>query len=65
LALNESVEELIGLARYAHVPICNLKNDKLNYITDVIYARIMKNANCVSWYSLDGNPEIGGGKSIF
>jgi DNA polymerase epsilon subunit 1 len=61
--LNEVLDEVISISRYSHIPLCNLKHDRLNHVTDVLYARILKSANCISWFSLNGHPEIGGGKS--
>ncbi len=64
LCTNDILEEVRELCRYTHVPFCNLGHDKLNYVTDVIYARILKKANIISWYSVTGYPEIGGGQGF-
>jgi len=63
LHTNDLLEEVLGLCRYANIPFCNLGHDKLNFATDVIYARILKKGNCISWYSPNGIPETGGGKT--
>lgn len=62
LHTNDILEEVLGLCRYANIPFCNLAHDKLNFATDVIYARILKKGNCISWYSPNGIPETGGGR---
>jgi len=62
LCTNEYLGGILELCQYSHVPFCNLGHDRLNFATDVIYARILKKANCILWYSVTGNPETGGGK---
>lgn len=36
-----------------------MSQDRLNYVTDVIYSRLLKRANCLSWYSETKTPDLG------
>lgn len=53
------MQDMIGLSRYTSIPICNIGQDRLNYATDVIFSRLLKRANCLSWYSETRNPDLG------
>lgn len=50
----------VGMAAYAQVPLCNLDDDRALFISDVMYARLLKQKNHVLWYSDDTKPDLGG-----
>lgn len=60
LGLGKRVEQLIQLARYSHIPIGNLQNDDPKYIIDVLYARKLRAANVLLWWSSSAYPDHGG-----
>ena len=62
IVLPELMKSLLEFCRYAHIPYCNLEGDKLLYVIDVFYSRILKAANCISWYSDTPKPDIGGAR---
>ena len=54
------LKQLIDFCRYSHVPIGNLEGDKLIFVIDLFYSRILRSANCLSWYSDTSSPDLGG-----
>ncbi|SCU96753.1 LADA_0H02564g1_1 [Lachancea dasiensis] len=61
LSLGTWLQNLISLSRYANIPICNIKLDKMSFVIDVLYARQLKQNNIVLWWN-EGNPlpDLGG-----
>jgi DNA polymerase epsilon subunit 1 len=42
------------------VPIGNWEGSKLTFLTDIIYSRLLADANMISWYSETPTPDLGG-----
>ncbi len=57
--------ELIESARFGNIPVGNFENDSTIFTMDVFYSRIIKQDNCVSWYSNNSNPDLGGSEDDF
>ncbi|EXJ93729.1 DNA polymerase epsilon catalytic subunit A [Capronia coronata CBS 617.96] len=51
---------LIELARYGEVPLCNLEKDDPRFLIDLAYARRLKRANVVLWWSEQPRPDHAG-----
>lgn len=62
LALPSILDGLLEFCRYSHIPFCNLDGDKIIYVIDTFYSRILRAANCISWYSDSNKPDLGGAK---
>jgi len=62
LSLPEILNGLLEFCRYSHIPFCNLEGDKIIYVIDTFYSRILRAANCVSWYSDSNKPDLGGAR---
>jgi len=62
MIMPELLQSLLEFCRYSHIPYCNLEGDKLLFVIDVFYSRILKAANCISWYSDSHKPDIGGAR---
>lgn len=50
----------IELARYTQVPIGNFEPDFAVFLSDVFFARRLKQNDCVLWYSEKLQPDLGG-----
>ena len=55
----EYIEQQIGLARYSGIPLGNLPQDSIVFISDVLFARTLKSSRYVLWWSEDGTPDMG------
>lgn len=60
LALAAWMRNLVGLARYGNVPLCNLQTDNMEFLVDVEYARRLAAGNVVLWWSPRPLPDHGG-----
>lgn len=58
--LNKWLVDLHGLAKYGGIPLCNFKWDDMRYLIDVSYARQLRAANFVLWWSSSPLPDEGG-----
>lgn len=45
------LKNLINLAKYGNVPVCNLQVDNMGYLIDIEYARRLTHNNVVLWWS--------------
>ncbi|EFA77319.1 putative DNA polymerase epsilon subunit A [Heterostelium album PN500] len=54
------IKYFTGLARYANIPIGNLKGDYASFVSDVCYSRMLKESNHLLWMSLSNCPDLGG-----
>ena len=60
LALGSRVSELLELARYGDVPLCNLERDDPRFLIDVAYARRLQKNNVMLWWSGSPLPDHAG-----
>lgn len=60
LNLEEFIEERIALCRYADIPLCNIENDYLLFLSDLFFARRLRKADMVLWCSSSSKPDLGG-----
>lgn len=60
LTIPDELDELLGLCRYADLPLGNMEEDRLNFVTDVFMFRAISASNCLSWYSESTAPDLGG-----
>ncbi|KND02716.1 DNA polymerase epsilon catalytic subunit [Spizellomyces punctatus DAOM BR117] len=60
LNLNDFLKERIALSRYADVPVCNISQDYTTFLADLGFARRLKRADMVLWYSASDVPDLGG-----
>lgn len=60
LGLGGELMQLMALARYANVPICNLEKDDPRYLIDINYARRLMTNDVVLWWSEAPRPDHGG-----
>lgn len=58
--LNKWLVHLHGLAKYSKIPLCNLQWDDMRYVIDVNYARRLRAAGLVLWWSSTPLPDEGG-----
>jgi len=50
---------MIELCNYSHIPLCNLEEkDQINYITDVLYSRLITKSNSLTWYNEFNNMSV-------
>jgi DNA polymerase epsilon subunit 1 len=54
------IKNLISLANYGKVPLCNLQIENVGYLIDIDYARRLSNNNIVLWWSSNPLPDHGG-----
>lgn len=59
-ALAAWISNLISLARYGNVPLCNLHIENIGYLIDIEYARRLTTNNVVLWWSSSSLPDHGG-----
>lgn len=59
-ALASWIQNLIELARYGNVPLCNLHIENVGYLIDIEYARRLSTNNIVLWWSSNPLPDHGG-----
>ncbi|MGB1596258.1 MAG: DUF1744 domain-containing protein, partial [Promethearchaeia archaeon] len=55
-------EYILGYARYAHMPLCNISandGDMATRVSDVLLGRLLKNNNYVLWGSPGRRPDVG------
>lgn len=57
---SEYLEQQIGLARYSGIPLGNLPEDSIIFVSDILLARSLKHSHCLIWWSEEGTPDIGG-----
>ena len=60
LAMGSRVSDLLELARYGDVPLCNVKGDDPRFLIDVAYARRLQKNNVVLWWSASSLPDHAG-----
>ncbi|KAI9091268.1 putative POL2-DNA polymerase epsilon, calytic subunit A [Phlyctochytrium arcticum] len=58
--LKDLLAEKMALARYADVPFCNIGHDYTSFLADLGFARRLKRADMVLWYSNSDMPDLGG-----
>lgn len=59
------ISNLVGLCRYANVPLCNLQIENLGYVIDVAYSRRLQQQNMVLWWLKGPLPDLGGFENDF
>jgi DNA polymerase epsilon subunit 1 len=64
LSLNEFVEDRIQTCRYSDVPICNIENDFLAFLSDIFLSRRLQKADMILWCSASSKPDLGGSEQI-
>ena len=53
--------QMIKVAQYSNIPICNIQLNDINSVIDILYARKLKHENIVLWWNENGPlPDIGG-----
>jgi DNA polymerase epsilon subunit 1 len=50
----------MALARYANVPISNVDNDAVSFLSDLFFARSLSEKEMILWYSSTERPDLGG-----
>lgn len=60
LALVSWMQNLVALAQYGGVPLCNLEVDNVGYLIDVAYARRLVSNNIVMWWCDAPHADHGG-----
>lgn len=58
--LGSWIENLISLARYGNIPLCNLEVDNMGHLIDIEYSRRLIDNNIVLWWSPNPLPDLGG-----
>lgn len=53
-------EGQLAFCRYAHVPIGNVEKDSPAFVSDLLYARVLKESNHLLWMSDSPLPDLGG-----
>ncbi|KAI3405326.2 POL2 [Candida oxycetoniae] len=61
--LGSWIQNLISLAKYGGIPICNVQIENIGYLIDVEYARRLTENNIVLWWSPNPLPDHGGFES--
>ena len=67
VAIDDYFTHILQSSRYSHIPISNLRGDTLDdatTMTDVLFSRLLKNNNYVSWASQGSAPDCGTGDVI-
>ncbi|ODV80119.1 DNA-directed DNA polymerase epsilon, catalytic subunit A [Suhomyces tanzawaensis NRRL Y-17324] len=54
------IKNLISLAQYGNIPLCNLQIENVGYLIDIEYARRLSTNNIVLWWSSNPLPDHGG-----
>ncbi|KAG2736113.1 hypothetical protein G9P44_000203 [Scheffersomyces stipitis] len=54
------IKNLVALAKYGNVPLCNLQIENVGYLIDIEYARRLSQNNIVLWWSANPLPDHGG-----
>lgn len=60
LALGTRISELLELARYGDIPLCNLVSEDPRFLIDIAYARRLQRDNVVLWWSDSPLPDHAG-----
>ena len=60
LAIGSRINDLLELARYGDVPLCNMKGDDPRFLIDIAYARRLQRNNVVLWWSSGSLPDHAG-----
>ncbi|KAI9016029.1 putative POL2-DNA polymerase epsilon, calytic subunit A [Hyaloraphidium curvatum] len=60
LNVDRWLRERLALARYADVPFCNIESDFPVFLSDLFYARKLRNNDMLLWLSLSDRPDLGG-----
>ncbi|EGR33935.1 hypothetical protein IMG5_030330 [Ichthyophthirius multifiliis] len=62
--IQEELDYAIQLCSQVQIPLCNLDFSKpISYLTDVIFARLLKQSNCISWYGIYSNNQNNNGQT--
>lgn len=65
-SIGKWLSELLILARYSNIPLCNLKLDNMEYVIDILYARRLKHEGMVLWWNeFSLLPDLGGQQKDF
>lgn len=54
------VKNMVALANYSNIPLCNIQLENTSYLIDIAYARRLSESNIVIWWSPDPCPDHGG-----
>lgn len=54
------LKNMIALATYGKVPLCNLQVEKMGYLIDIEFARRLDENNIILWWSKNPYPDHGG-----
>ncbi|BFZ59058.1 DNA polymerase epsilon catalytic subunit [Saitoella coloradoensis] len=60
LIMAEWVSHRVSLARYGSVPLCDFEADEVRFLTDILYARRLKEHDVVLWWSSGPKADLGG-----
>ncbi|ANZ74792.1 BA75_01783T0 [Komagataella pastoris] len=60
LSLGAGLKDLISMARYGNIPLCNLNVEDKSYLIDIQYARKLIELGIVLWWSPNPLPDHGG-----
>lgn len=63
LDLGPVIDQKIAQARYANLPFCNIPNDALPFIADILFSRKMIKNDMVLWWTSNERPDLGGRES--
>lgn len=63
--LGSWIENLISLAKYGNLPLCNLQVDNVGHLIDIEYSRRLTENNIVLWWSPNPLPDLGGIENDF
>lgn len=60
LAVGPRVSDIVELARYGDVPLCNLETDDPRFLIDIAYARRLQKNDVILWWSKGTLPDHAG-----
>ena len=60
LNMGTRISDLVELARYGDIPLCNLEREDPRFLIDVAYARRLQKNNVVMWWSENAQPDHAG-----
>ncbi|KAK5774182.1 hypothetical protein RI543_004469 [Arxiozyma heterogenica] len=61
LSCSSRISQMIKVAQYSNIPVCNIQLNDINSVIDILYARKLKHENIVLWWNENGPlPDIGG-----
>lgn len=60
LSVSSWLKNLMNIAKYTNVPLCNINVDDMGHLIDIEYARKLSHNNIVLWWSPSASPDHGG-----